>query len=104
MEEAERDKVMLDMAKDVGSLGTAVENIGTIAGELKDWNVRQNDNAAKVVEKALEREEKMDVRVRGLEAWRTYVAGALALLGLMAPLFMVGIRHEIADLLKGVLG
>lgn len=80
--------------------------IATTLGKLEERTRGIQDDVTEVKkdQKEFREEVKQDNRerngrIRTLETWRQRITGGVILLGLFAPLFVLGIRESIADLL-----
>jgi hypothetical protein len=81
VQEPERDPLST-IAAVLGRLDERSEGIQADISEVKEHQIEQNG------------------RITALERWVQRIVGGTALLGLMAPLFLLGIRESIVELFK----
>ena len=81
MQQPEGDP-LITIAAVLGRLDERTEGIQEDVAEMKGHQIRQNG------------------RLSVLERWVQRVVGGAVLLGLMSPLFVLGIRESITDLFK----
>lgn len=83
-------------------LRTIAESLGrlTVLAEVAEKrNEAIEESVAGFRAEVKEDNEKRNGRISSLEKWRYGISGGAVLLGLMSPLFVLGIRENIAKLL-----
>lgn len=73
--------------------------LSTIAAVLGKLEERTKNTRGEVAE-VKEEQENHGNRIGALEKWQQRILGAAALLGLMSPLFVLGIRENIFELFR----
>lgn len=71
-----------------------------VLGRLEERTSTTNVVVAEVKTRQDDHEEASDKRFGNLERWQQRILGGAMLLGLMAPIFILGIRESIADLFR----